>query len=334
MTLMLLLGCTGMLDDSFFLRIDGADLFVDVEGNPEPGVFVLLLHGGPGGSGQAYNFGAWSERIEAEAVMVYLDQRGQGSSQGRYSTEDVTIERMVDDVEVVVEAVKARYGDDIALYLMGHSWGGLLGCSALLRPEVQAEIVGWIEIDGAHDVPLLNRYAVSMLIEQGAVELEAGRNTAEWREIVSFAEGVDLARLSADDSLNINRYAYQAEGLIETISWEDGPNLWAHGGYLFASPESLLTAGWSGAQTNLLLDREIEQTSLTERLGEIEVPSLLIWGGYDFVAPAALGEDAATRQPDAELVIMEASGHSPMFNEPHAVADSMLAFIQQSYSTP
>lgn len=330
MTPLLLLSCTGMLDDSFFLRVDGADLFVDAEGSPEQGVFVLLLHGGPGGSGQAYNLGTWSERLESEVVMIYLDQRGQGNSQGHYSSEEVTISRMVEDVAVVIESLKARYGADIDLYLMGHSWGGLLGCSALLHPEVQAEIVGWIEIDGAHDVPQLNRYAIPMLIAQGQVELEAGRNTAEWSEIVSFAEGVDLARLTADDSLSINRYAFQAERLIETIRWDAELSFWDQGGYLFASPESLLTAGWSGAQTNLLLDREIEQTSLTGQLGEIDVPSLLIWGGYDFVVPVALGEDAVTRQPDAELVVLEASGHSPMFNEPHAVADSVLSFIKQN----
>ncbi|MFT5684104.1 MAG: pimeloyl-ACP methyl ester carboxylesterase [Myxococcota bacterium] len=327
---MLLLGCSGMLDDTFFLRVDGADLLIDAEGNPEPGAFILFLHGGPGGSGQAYNLGTWAERLEAEAVMVYLDQRGQGASQGSYSPESITIDRMVDDVIAVIGALKARYGDDIDLYLMGHSWGGLLGCATLLRAETRDELVGWIEIDGAHDVPLLNQYAVPMLLDQGREELEAGRNEVEWTEIVSFAEGVDLDRLTSDDSLSINRYAFEAEGLIEGITWDDGLSFWGQGGYLLASPESLLTAQWTGGQTNLLLDAEIEQTSLTDQLDRIDLPSLMLWGAYDFVVPVGLGEDAETLQSNGELVVLETSGHSPMFNQPNAVADNVLAFIEQT----
>ncbi len=331
--ILLLLSCSGALDDTFFLRVDGADLLIDAEGNLESGVVILLLHGGPGGNSQAYNLGTWAERLESEAVMVYLDQRGQGASAGSYSDGSVTLERMVEDVAEVIGALRARYGD-VELYLMGHSWGGLLGCAALLRPEVREEVTGFIEIDGAHDVPLLNRYAVSMLIEQGEAELSAGRNEAEWSEIIAFAEGVDLDRLTAEDSLRINRYAFQAEGLIEAITWDDGLSLWELGGYLLASPESLLTAWWTGGESNLLLDAEIEQTSLTGQLDRIDVPTLMLWGGYDFVVPAGLGEEALAVLPDGELVVLETSGHSPMFNQPDAVADHILSFIRATRTTP
>ena len=97
------------------------------------------------------------------------------------------------------------------------------------------------------------------------------------------------------------------------------------------SPHQSHRSPLAGAgQINLLLDSEIEQTSFTDRLDEITLLTLLLWGSYDFVVPAGLGEDARAVMPDAELVVMERSGHSPMFNQPDAVTDSILDFIKRT----
>ena len=82
----------------FFRTSDGADLAVEVDGNRNSEVFILLLHGGPGGSGFVYNTGEYSEKLESDYAVVYLDQRGQGASQGSYSASQVTLQRFADDV--------------------------------------------------------------------------------------------------------------------------------------------------------------------------------------------------------------------------------------------
>ena len=69
--------------------------------------------------------------------------------------------------------------------------------------------------------------------------------------------------------------------------------------------------------------------SLWERVPEVAVPTLLVWGEYDTTVPPAVGRDLLARLPHAQLVVLAGGGHNPMwscaeeFN--HAVLDFLLA---------
>lgn len=322
-----LLGCGG-LAETLFLRIEGADLRVRVEGPADPEAMILLLHGGPGGNSEEYNVGTWSETVEAEVAVAYLDQRGQGASQGIYDAEDVNILQLAEDVDAVLGLLEERY-PGVSLYLMGHSWGGALGTLALLETDAPERVSGWIEVSGAHDVPLLNQLAVPMFISVGSTEIERGRHVRRWEEIVSFAEGVNPERITADISGQINRYGFEAETLIPEVSVDEaltGSLL----GYYLTSSVGWPVEGWVGDHTGDLLAYEVEMAGFAPRLGEIDVPTLLVWGRYDFVVPPMLGADALERLPDAALTILPASGHSPMFNQPNRFSEAVLDFIADS----
>ena len=328
MLLLSLLGCGGgALDEQYFLRVGDADLRVDVEGEASASRLVLLLHGGPGGSGADYNLGAWSERMEAEVTMVYLDQRGQGASQGVYGPEDVTVAVLAEDVAAVLRSLKVRYGESAEITLMGHSWGGMLGLAALLWTDAGEDVDAWIEVGGAHDVLKLNQYAVPMFIDVGEDQIEEGNHVSRWQEIVQFAEHVDPDRITARDSTSINRYAFEAEALVPEVRHEDGVSGLELAGYYAASPVGWPTAQWTGGQTNDLLAYETEVLSFSARLGDVSQPALLVTGAYDFVVPPELSADALDAMPGAARVVLEESGHSPMFNQPHAFADALLDFI-------
>lgn len=322
----LLAGCGG-LAETLFLRHDGADLRVRIEGPSDPPAIVALLHGGPGGNSEEYNTGSWQDTVEAEVAVAYLDQRGQGASQGVYDAEDVTVAQLAADTDAVLALLEARF-PGTPLVLMGHSWGGALGIATLLQTDAPARLSGWIEVDGAHDVLLLNRLAVPMFLSEGEAQIDAGRNVGRWSEIVSFAEGVNVERITADDSSRINRYGFEAEALIPEVSVEEGGAL-DLAGYYLSSSVGWPTERWVGNHTADLLAYEAEQTGFSEQLHHIGTPSLLLWGAYDFVVPAALGADAASRMPDAELVVLPRSGHAPMFNEPAAFSDTILGFVHE-----
>jgi pimeloyl-ACP methyl ester carboxylesterase len=68
-----------------YLRHKGADMPAYVYGNTSSNTFILLLHGGPGGSGLEYRSGIYAEMLEEEVGMIYWDQRGQGNAQGNGS---------------------------------------------------------------------------------------------------------------------------------------------------------------------------------------------------------------------------------------------------------
>ena len=327
MMLMLLFACTdpSAVDEQFFVRHDDADLRVRVQGDTTSNTLLLLVHGGPGGNAAEYNSGPYADALESRYAMAWWDQRGQGGSIGQYDPEEVTIQQLAEDGEAIVQFLKNEYGEDTDVYLFGHSWGGTLGTAMLLDTDVQPELAGWIEADGAHDIPLLNQEALRMFQDVGGRELEAGRNKQKWNEIVDFADSVDPDAVSLDEGGQINGYGQEAEGLVpEVVYGTEYGSLWEA---TLGSPVPLLPGSVSGMVTSSLLLEEVEAASYTDRLHEIEIPTLLLWGRYDFVVPPALGESADALIPDSELVIFEQSGHSPMDGEHEAFVLAIEDFI-------
>ena len=312
--------------ERFFFRNNGADLAVQVDGNRASKTFILLLHGGPGGSGFEYNTGSYAEQLEAKYAMVYLDQRGQGASQGNYKLSDVTLQQFSDDIYALAKFLKQKYGQDISLFLMGHSWGGTTGTHALLNTDLQSEIKGWMEVDGAHDIPLLNKAAIKMYLEIGNQEITAGNNTTQWQEIVDFASKVDTNNITVDEGGQINSYGFTAEGLIASVTASEGGGGASHG--FLTSPIATVAGLISGNLTSNAILQETETAAMTSELHNITIPCQFLWGKYDFVVPPALAYTAFDKvnTTEKEVVIFEHSGHSPMDNEADLFVNSVVAF--------
>ena len=313
--------------ERFYFKNNGADLAVEVNGNIASNTFILLLHGGPGGSGFEYNTGEYAQTLEEKYAMVYLDQRGQGASQGSYDEAVVTLQQFGDDAYQLTKFLKKKYGAGISVFLMGHSWGGTTGTHALLNTDVQTELKGWIEVDGAHDIPLLNKEAIKMFLEIGNAEISAGNNTEKWQDIVDFAAGVDTNNISVDEGGQINGYGFEAEGLIAQIA-AGGSGDPSHG--LLTSPLTSATNALAGLLTANTINGETEKASMTADLNKITIPSLFLWGKYDFVVPPSLGEMAFNNVSSTkkEVVIFEKSGHSPMDSEPDLFAEKVIQFVE------
>ena len=311
------------------VRNNGADMPAYVHGNAASKTFVIVVHGGPGGNGLEYRSGTYAEQLEEKVAMVYWDQRGQGMSHGKYSTNDVTIGQMADDLYALVNIVKHRYGSDSKVYLLGHSWGGTLTAAFMTRKHYQHSVDGWIEANGAHDLPMLNKSAVEMFRTIGQDHINRGVNADQWQPIVDFANSVDPNNISVEQAGEINGHGHTAEGLVDAVRQGSG----AAGGlikYVFASPTNPLTSALSGSATSNLLLQEVEAANYTPQLKNITVPCLFLWGRYDFVVPPELGYSAYAEVSSAqkELVIFEESGHSPMDNEPDKFVDEVLDFVQ------
>lgn len=316
------------MSEVIYVRNEGADMPAYVYGNGASKVFILVIHGGPGGNGLEYRCGQFANDLEEDYAMVYWDQRGQGSSHGHYEGSDVSVKQMVDDLQALVFALKFNYGSDISVFLMGHSWGGSLGTAYMITGENQYDVDGWIEVDGAHDIPLLNKEALKMFRRIGAAEILSLNNVSFWTEMISFAATAEIGGISIEEGGEINSRAYEAEGMIDDIEFSG-----CGGGLrpLLFSPSNLVTSGISGNNTSSLLLNEAETLAYTSRLKDIKQPCLFLWGKYDFVVPPALGESAYNNvgTEDKELIIFENSGHSPMDNEPDAFVEAVKTFVEK-----
>jgi len=59
------------IKDSFTLTRNGADMPVYTFGNVQSKVFVITLHGGPGGEGLTFRNNDWNIKLEEKYAMVY-----------------------------------------------------------------------------------------------------------------------------------------------------------------------------------------------------------------------------------------------------------------------
>lgn len=63
--------------------------------------------------------------------------------------------------------------------------------------------------------------------------------------------------------------------------------------------------------------------TVAPRLEDIGVPTLVPHGALDAIVPVAAGHEAASRIPDAELVVLDDAGHVPIMTRPRKVADAV-----------
>lgn len=314
--------------ERFYFRNDGADLAVQIDGNFASKTFILLLHGGPGGGGAAYNYGYYADKLEEHYAMVYLDQRGNGSSQGNYDKSRLTLAQNSKDIYDLTRFLKKKYGPGLSVFLMGHSWGGLTGTHALVTTNIQSEIKGWIEVDGAHDFGFSDKEAIKFFLKVGNNELNTANNGDFWQPVVNKVSAMDTNNISISDQLYLNKTGFEAEKKVSAINSEKDKT--SKPPFAIAnSPDISLNVYLSNLIVNPTLNLESQATPLTSQLSKITIPCQFLWGKYDFVVPTALGYSAYNLVSTAqkELVIFEKSGHSPMSNEPDLFASKVIGFV-------
>jgi proline iminopeptidase len=147
-----------------------------------PGIKVLLLHGGPAATHE-YMEGFDSYLPAAGIEYYYYDQLGSYYSDQPDDASLWEVPRFVEEVEQVRRALKL---DNTDFYLLGQSWGGILAIEYALK--YQQHLKGLIVSNMMSSIPAYNEYARSVLMSEmdqkalGEIrQLEARGDTANPR---------------------------------------------------------------------------------------------------------------------------------------------------------
>jgi len=244
---------------------------------------LLALHGGPGST---HHYFAPLERLSAERPVVVYDQIGCGSSD---RPED--IQWSVDVFREEVDAVRSQLGLD-RIHLLGTSWGGMLalehvlagadGIVGLILSSTLASLEQW-----AAEQRKLRAALPPAVVEVLERHERAGTfDDPEYEQAMEayfdrhFYRGPktrpELERMTAQKSTAVYR-AMQ------------GPNEWTVTGAL---------KGWD----------------VRDRLGEIEVPTLVIRGRHD-MSTDPISAALVTGIKSAREVVLDHSSHTPVLEE-------------------
>ena len=155
------------------------------------------------------------------------------------------------------------------------------------------------------------------------VALKAGRRVK--RLILVDALGIKVSDRETADILDVfNTHPNE----VIRRSWHDAPK-WAPN-YDEMSDEALVIRarnwealcryGWHPYMYNPQLKRW---------LGCIGAPTLVLWGAHDGIVAPAYGEAYAKLIPGARFELIAAAGHHPEIEQPAALAERVIAFMQK-----
>jgi len=316
-------------EDFFYVKRLDARFPVWVKGNLSSENFLLIVHGGPGSTGtQYFRYGAF-DYLEEDYAVVYWEQRASGFSQGTGAggQQNLNAEEGSLDCDAVIEVIRHKYNPK-NIFLLGHSWGGVL-TTAYLANNAQRhnKIKGWILVNGGHNWELGQQLSVQWV--RARAEQRSQDNTLKekdrkfWSDVVKWYDENPLGNWDNINSMGWMRkhvdYVDKADGyflpenrkrILDKIAGNTEMRL--HEAFSFYGVWAWFTKGnppiW-----------ESQRSITTEKMGNITLPSLILWGRHDGILPVELAQDAydriSTPEADKSIIIFEQTAHSPMFEE-------------------
>jgi proline-specific peptidase len=242
---------------------------------------VLLLHGGPGGT---HDYLEPLEQLVATGRRaIFYDQLGCGQSDLPDDPSLFTVHLFVDEVSAVRGALELD-----GVHLFGNSWGGMLameyaltqpaGLASLVLASAPASIPQWIE-------------------ETAKLRAELPRDVQE--TLSRHEEAGTTASPEYEEACMVfyKRHVCRADEWPECVlrSFE------------FIERHGLVYRTMNGP-SEFHVTGTLKSWSVSHRLGEIRVPTLVVTGEYDEATPA-INRTVSEGIPGAESVIYPNASH-------------------------
>jgi L-proline amide hydrolase len=276
----------------------------EVHGEPGDRLPVVVCHGGPGATHDYVR--AFAALAHDGRQVVLYDQVGNGRSQHlRDAPADFWT---VDLFRRELVALVAELGWQDGYHVVGQSWGGMLAMEHALRhpPGLRSIVVAdspasmplWVEEANRlrADLPPDARDALARHEAAGTTD------SPEYLEAMNVFYRRHVCRLDPWPDDVVRSFA----------AIEDDPTVYG----TMNGPSEFHVVG------------VLKTWDITERLGEIAVPALLVSGRHDEATPRIVGEIHA-RLPGSEWVVFEESSHMPHVEEPARCRAAVEAFLER-----
>ena len=279
------------------LPVHETELYVDLRG-PEDGFPLLVLHGGPGLDHT--QFGTHLDPLADTYRLVLIDEREQGRSARGTDPATWTLHQHASDVSAVAAALGAR-----EYAVLGHSYGAFIALQHMADAPgaAKASIV-------SSGVPSMSFLAE---VEKGLATFEPEdlreQVTRSWEREATVETEQECRQLMLDQFPW--NFADPRDPRIAALTLED----------MIFSPSVLRAASLEGGG----LDIEVE-----DRLPHVSQPVLVLTGRHDRTCVPAASERIAELIPDAELHVLERSGHMGFIEQPDEYRATVRAFLDHA----
>ena len=123
------------------ISLNGVPQYVSIRAHKMDAPLLLYLHGGPGDAALPLVM-KFNRKLEKDFTVVVWEQRGAGKSYYLFEDDTVTMETFLQDLLLLTSILLERFRQN-SLYLVGHSWGSVLGLTFTARhPELVKTYIG------------------------------------------------------------------------------------------------------------------------------------------------------------------------------------------------
>ena len=260
-----------------FVEINGNKLAVEVLG-PEDAPVLIAHHGAPGLGSRAEpraSFGALADTFR----VVVFDARGSGESEGN---PPFTHEQWAADVEGLRQWIGAE-----RIVMAGGSYGGFISMEYAIRyPD-----------------------RVSALVLRDTSADHENEKAARENALSSTRVDIDVEKLDRINSGTVR----DNDDLRDC--WREILPLYDHHFDPAKVEERVATTPYRYETHNFAFAVNQPQYDIKAQLPGITCPTLVTVGRDDWITPVASSETNASLIPNARLVVVEKSGHSPQIDE-------------------
>ena len=295
------------------VTLGGQEQYIIIRGADKTKPVMLFLHGGPGSPEVAF-IKHYNPEIENDYVMVYWEQRGAGKSYSKnIPTETMNLQQMIADTRELSEYLATRFNTE-KIFVMGHSWGSLLGIlTAYKYPELYNAYFGIGQVS--------HQFRGEQISYSWALEQAVERNdtkAVQKLENLAFPDSTE----SIDNWMKylmmerryINRYG---GGTTREISgmWPLVKLVLNSGIYTLSEKLNFMSASIFSLKSMWL---DVMNTNLFTEIDSMKVPVYIFQGIYDYTTPYPLANEFSQqlKAPQKGFFSFENSAHSPIMEEP------------------
>lgn len=296
--------------EKIFVEINGLQQGMVLESDNIQNPVLLFLHGGPGSPEISFtqNHPTGLDKI---FTVCWWEQRGSGMSYHRHiPKETMTIEQIIADTVEVTHYLRKRFKKE-QIYVMGHSWGSVLGLLTVQKaPELFYAYIGTGQVVRQVES---ERLAYSFMLD----EFRAAGHQRMVRKLEKFPidKGAEISMkylaVRSDGMIKLGvGIMHQSTAIMDAVKIVMG-----YKGYTWKEKIKFPLGG--GFSMKYLWDTVI-QSDFEKQVPTLDVPVYILQGRFDYQVSYALAKRfiQGLEAPIKGFYTFEHSAHSPCFEEP------------------
>jgi len=315
----------GSIAELTTVRLGGLEQSIMIRGYSTKKPVLLYLNGGPGQSGLPFTRVVLAE-LSRDFVIVDWDQRGAGKSYPALEpTSSLTLKGAVGDTVELAQYLGKRFGEQ-KIYLMGESWGSILGVLAVQRrPDLFYAFIG--------SGQMVSPRETDGRIYQDVLDLAARLGNTGLADKMRGYGRPPYADLPYANVFAMNQYDALYKPYTPSKAYRDLGNASGIGPYgVFASEYNLIekfNVLRGLMDTFTVMYPQLQQLDFRRDAQRLEVPVYLLDGTAELAARRDLALEwfGALKAPQKRVFRLENAAHSVAFEQFEALGKIMLETV-------